>query len=113
MVDALLYAQSFGPKFILDIGTISTDILDVLGETSSGVFTNSEELWQKIKTASVHSGDRMWRLPLWDYYTKLICSSDSTDIQNIGIGRGGGSCKGAAFLKEFVPCGPWMHIVIF
>lgn len=61
--------------------------------------------------AGVHSGDRVWRMPLWNYFSKHVCSSPCVDVQNIGKGRGGGSCKGAAFLREFVPCGPWMHIV--
>lgn len=103
----------YGPKFIVDVGTLSTDIYSVLGPTSSGVFTNSEELWQQIKTAGVHSGDRVWRMPLWEYFSKHISSGDSVDVQNIGLGRGGGSCKGAAFLRQFVPCSPWMHIVCF
>lgn len=111
LVDALLYAQIFDPKFIVDIGTVHQDIESLLGPTSSGVFTNSEELWQQIRNAAVHSGDRVWRMPLWNYYSKLVCSSKSADVQNVGIGRGGGSCKAAAFLREFMPCGPWMHIV--
>lgn len=90
---------------------MSTDIFPVLGDVASGIFTNSEDLWQQMKSAGVHSGDRVWRMPLWEYFSKLMCSSRSTDVQNVGIGRGGGSCKGAAFLREFVPCGPWMHVV--
>lgn len=110
LVDALLYAQNFNPKFIVDIGTVSTDIEPVLGVTSSGIFTNSEKLWQQIRDAAVHSGDRVWRMPLWRYYTRLVCASKTVDVQNVGLGRGGGSCKAAAFLREFVPCGPWMHV---
>lgn len=111
LVDALLYAQNFNPKFIIDIGTISTDICSVLGPTCTGIFTNSEELWQQIKNAGVHTGDRVWRMPLWNHYTKQMCSSETVDVQNVGIGRGGGACKGAAILREFVPYGPWMHVV--
>ena len=110
LVDALLYAQNFKPKFIVDVGTVSSEIAPVLGPVSSGVFTNCEELWQQIKNAGVHTGDRVWRMPLWDHYSRLICSSKAVDVQNIGIGKGGASCKGAAFLREFVPFGPWMHI---
>lgn len=110
LVDALLYAQIFSPRFIIDVGTISTDIFPVLGDVCSGIYTNSEDLWQQMKSAGVHSGDRVWRMPLWEYFSRLMCSSTSTDVQNFGLGRGGGACKGAAFLREFVPCGPWMHV---
>lgn len=111
LADALLYAQNYGPKCIVDIGTVSPDIEEALGDTCSGIFTNSEELWQQIKSASVHTGDRVWRMPLWDFFSKAVCSSETVDVQNVGIARGGGACKGAAILRQFVPCGQWMHIV--
>ncbi|XP_036341774.1 cytosol aminopeptidase-like [Rhagoletis pomonella] len=110
LADALLYAQNFCPKFIVDIGTPSGQMRQALDEAACGIFTNSEILWQQIKHASMHTGDRVWRLPLWNYYTKLVTSSNATDVQNYGIGRGGRPCKAAAFLREFVPCGQWMHI---
>lgn len=110
LVDALLYAQLFSPRFIVDVSTVSKEAMPVLGNVCSGVYTNSEELWEQMKSAGVHSGDRVWRMPLWDYYSQLVCSSPSTDVQNVGVGRGGGSCRGAAFLRQFVPCGAWLHM---
>ncbi|XP_037933210.1 cytosol aminopeptidase [Teleopsis dalmanni] len=110
LADALLYAQNFCPKCIIDIGTTSGGMRQALDEAASGVFTNSEILWQQIKHASMHTGDRVWRLPLWDYYSHLLTSSGRSDVQNYGIGRGARPCKAAAFLREFVPCGQWMHI---
>uniref|UniRef100_T1GHS9 Cytosol aminopeptidase domain-containing protein n=1 Tax=Megaselia scalaris TaxID=36166 RepID=T1GHS9_MEGSC len=58
----------------------------------------------------MHTGDRVWRLPLWDYYTAAISTSAKVDCKNIGKARGGRPCKAAALLREFVPCGQWMHI---
>ncbi|XP_067646814.1 cytosol aminopeptidase-like isoform X3 [Eurosta solidaginis] len=110
LADALLYAQNFCPKFIVDIGTTSGMMRNALDEAACGVFTNSEILWQQIKHASMHTGDRVWRFPLWEYYTKNVTSGGSTDVQNYGAGRGGRPCKAAAFLREFVPCGQWIHI---
>ena len=111
LADALLYAQNFCPKCIIDVGTTSGSMRPALGEAACGVFTNSEILWQQIKHASMHTGDRVWRLPLWDYYGEQIRAGRSSDVQNYGIGTGGRPCKAAAFLREFVPCGQWMHIV--
>lgn len=110
LIDALLYAQNFCPKFIVDIGTTSHSMNEVLDEAACGIFTNSEILWQQIKHASMHTGDRVWRLPLWDYYTAAISTSAKVDCKNIGKARGGRPCKAAALLREFVPCGQWMHI---
>uniref|UniRef100_A0A1A9V839 Cytosol aminopeptidase n=1 Tax=Glossina austeni TaxID=7395 RepID=A0A1A9V839_GLOAU len=110
LADALLYAQNFCPKCIVDIGTTSWCLNHTLGEAACAIFTNSEILWQQIKHASMHTGDRVWRMPLWDYYTTQVTSGMSADIQNYGLGRGGKPCKSAAFLRQFVPCGQWMHI---
>lgn len=113
LIDALLYAQNFCPKFIIDIGCISHDIHYALDEAATAVFTNSEILWQQMKNSSIHTGCRVWRFPVWEYYTKQICSSVNVDIQNVGDVDDGQPCQAAAFLNEFVPCGQWMHVVRF
>ncbi|XP_013101981.1 cytosol aminopeptidase-like [Stomoxys calcitrans] len=110
LADTLLYAQNFCPKTIISVGTTSRSMHQTLGEAACGVFTNSEILWQQIKHASMHTGDRVWRLPLWWYFTSEITAGQSSDVQNYGVGTGGRPCKAAAFLREFVPCGQWMHI---
>lgn len=110
LADALCYAETFGPKFIVDVGTLSRHLLDAVGPTATGIFTNSEELWQQVKTASIHTGDRVWRMPLWKYYTDQVTSSEKVDVQNVGCKGGGEPSKFAAFLREFVACGKWMHM---
>lgn len=112
LVDALLYAENFNPKYILDVGTLHNDMKGALGEAASAVFTSNEGMWQELASAAVHTGDRVWRMPIWNYYTGLVKNSCSVDIQNVGQGRGGGSCKAAAILREFVPPNvEWMHVV--
>ncbi|EDS26627.1 cytosol aminopeptidase [Culex quinquefasciatus] len=110
LVDALLYAETFGPKFIVDVSTASEHVTDSFGKVCSAVFTNSEQLWQRIKNAGIHTGDRVWRLPLWDYFTEQLRAAEHVDVQNVGRGVGGEPCSHAAFLREFLPCGQWMHI---
>lgn len=112
LADALCYAETFGPKFIVDVGTLSKHVLNAVGPTATGIFTNSEELWKQVKTASIHTGDRVWRMPLWKYYTDQVTDSKKVDVQNVGRSSGGEPSKFAAFLREFVPCGKWMHMVI-
>ncbi|XP_055586993.1 cytosol aminopeptidase-like [Uranotaenia lowii] len=110
LVDALLYSENFGPKYTVDVSTLSNHVTKGLGKVCSAVFTNSEDLWKRIKYAGVHTGDRVWRMPLWNYFTQQMCSVEHVDIQNYGRGVGGEACKAAAFLREFLPCGPWLHI---
>ncbi|PSN44772.1 Cytosol aminopeptidase, partial [Blattella germanica] len=85
-----------------------------LGGAATGVFTNSSPIFQQLKEASIVSGDRVWRMPLWQYYGKQMTECPSSDLVNISRGSspGGGSCTAAAFLKEFAPDGDWMHLDI-
>lgn len=114
MADALVYAQNFWPRFIVDVGTMTFDMERALGDAASGVFSNSEALWEYMLAASMHTGDRVWRFPLWNHYTKLISRFHNVEVKTIGRGHyNGGACKVAAFLHEFVPCGDWLHMDTF
>ena len=110
LADALVYSQHFWPKFVLDVGVVSRDMLRAMGNAATGVFTNSDSLWEQMRMAGVHTGDRVWRMPLWDYYARQVTASGAVDILNQGEGPGAGACKAAAFLRQFVPCGEWMHL---
>lgn len=113
LADALVYAQNFWPRFIVDVGTMTNDMKHSLGAAAVGVFSNSEALWEYMLAASMHTGDRVWRFPLWDHFTKLVTNHHDVDVKTFGRGgrpRCGEACKVAAFLNEFVPCGDWLHI---
>ena len=46
------------------------------------------------------TGDRVWRMPLFQHYSKQVTESKLADVNNIGkLARSGGSCTAAAFLK--------------
>ncbi|XP_071449110.1 cytosol aminopeptidase-like isoform X2 [Hetaerina americana] len=112
LADALCYAQNFNPQFILDIATLTGAMRVALGTAATGVFTNSSVLWQRLESAGATTGDRVWRFPLWKQYTKEMSETTGADLNNLGKGTGGGSCTAAAFLKEFVSSGDWMHLDI-
>ncbi|KAM6440602.1 cytosol aminopeptidase isoform 2-T2 [Liasis olivaceus] len=112
LADALHYAHSFNPRAILDAATL-TGAMDVaLGSAATGVFTNSQQLWHHLYEASVLTGDRVWRMPLFEHYTKQMTDCHLADINNIGKYRSGGACTAAAFLKEFVTVPHWAHLDI-
>lgn len=116
LAEALIYAQNFWPRFIVNIGTMTYDVQDGLGAGGTGVFSNSDVLWEYMLAAAMHTGDKVWRLPLWDYYRQLIVGHHNCDLKTIGRGGKklcGGACKVAAFLNEFVPCGDWIHMDTF
>ncbi|XP_046685530.1 cytosol aminopeptidase-like [Homalodisca vitripennis] len=112
LADALCYAAQFTPKFTLDIATLTGAMRIALGEAATGVFSNSTALWHQLHQAGALTGDRVWRFPLWDHYTKQMTDFPAADVNNLGKGKGGGSCTAAAFLKEFAPPGDWIHLDI-
>ncbi|XP_066516537.1 cytosol aminopeptidase [Hoplias malabaricus] len=113
LADALCYAHSFNPRAIVNAATL-TGAMDVaLGSAAAGVFTNSDWLWERLHKASVITGDRVWRMPLFQHYTKQVTESALADLNNIGkYSRSGGACTAAAFLQEFVTVDHWAHLDI-
>ncbi|KAA8594632.1 hypothetical protein FQN60_011767 [Etheostoma spectabile] len=84
-----------------------------LGSAATGVFTNSDWLWEQLHKASVVTGDRVWRMPLFQHYTRQVTDSQLADLNNIGkYSRSGGACTAAAFLREFVTAPHWAHLDI-
>lgn len=113
LADALCYAHTFNPRAIVNVATL-TGAMDVaLGSAATGVFTNSDWLWEQLHRASVVTGDRVWRMPLFQHYTRQVTDSQLADLNNIGkYSRSGGACTAAAFLKEFVTAPHWAHLDI-
>lgn len=113
LADALCYAHTFNPRAIVNVATL-TGAMDVaLGSAATGVFTNSDWLWEQLHKASVVTGDRVWRMPLFQHYTRQVTDSQLADLNNIGkYSRSGGACTAAAFLKEFVTAPHWAHLDI-
>lgn len=91
-----------------------TGAIDVaLGQVYAGVFTNSDQLWQKLEKAGQSVSDPFWRMPIHDDYVRDMKQSLVADLSNVGSRRSGGSCAAAGFLQEFVPKDvPWAHIDI-
>ncbi|CAG9856879.1 unnamed protein product [Phyllotreta striolata] len=114
LADALSYSGDFKPKWVLDIATLTGAMRVALGNAATGVFANNNKLYEELEEAGRSTGDRVWRMPLWKHYTKIMCEHDAYDLNNIGKGaKGGGSCTAAAFLREFAPKDtPWLHLDI-
>ncbi|XP_066136854.1 cytosol aminopeptidase [Saccopteryx bilineata] len=112
LADALCYAHTFNPKVIIDAATLTGAMDIALGSGATGVFTNSSWLWNRLFEASVETGDRVWRMPLFEHYTRQVVDCQLADVNNIGKYRSGGACTAAAFLKEFVSHPKWAHLDI-
>lgn len=109
--DALNFISKEKPDAIIDLATLTGACVVALGEYTAGIFTKSDYLAEEIYKAGLETFERVWRLPLWDEYSKLI-ESDVADVKNTG-GRFGGSISAAKFLENFVDeTIPWIHIDI-
>lgn len=60
------------------------------------------------------TGDRVWRMPIFQLYMDQIKPSLLADINNVGMnGSQAGACTAAMFLNHFVEEGtPWAHLDI-
>jgi leucyl aminopeptidase len=111
LADALWYCQDrFKPKWMIDLATLTGAIIIALGHENAGLFSNNDELAERIVAAGRATGERCWRLPLAESYDKAL-ASDIADMKNVGD-RAAGSITAAQFLQRFVHDVPWAHIDI-
>ncbi len=111
LADVLWYCQEkFDPKFMIDLATLTGAIIISLGHEHAGLFSNNDELAEKLAAVGKATGETVWRMPLGEAYDKLL-RSDIADMKNIG-GRPGGSITAAQFIQRFVNDKPWAHLDI-
>jgi leucyl aminopeptidase len=111
LADLLWYvAKKFKPKFMVDLATLTGAIMVALGTEHAGLFSNNDELAERLTKVGLATGERVWRMPLGPEYDKLI-DSQFADVKNTG-GRHGGSITAAQFLQRFVDDTPWAHLDI-
>ncbi|CAN7941264.1 unnamed protein product, partial [Ixodes hexagonus] len=113
LADALCYSANFNPKAVVDLATLTGAMSVALGSGAAGAFCTSNALWDLLHQAGMTSGDRLWRMPLFEHYRKGMTKSTLADLNNISKqGPAGGACSAAAFLKEFVKAQHWAHLDI-
>lgn len=108
--DAMTWAQrQYRPEVMIDLATLTGAMIISLGHEYAGLFTNDDQLAERLAAAGQASGDRLWRMPLGEAYDKLI-DSPIADIKNVGP-REAGSITAACFLQRFVEDGvKWAHL---
>lgn len=110
LADALAYASVFKPDAIIDLATLTGACVVALGHHTTGMMGTSKEVMARLSAAGERTYERVWQLPLFDEYEKLI-KSEIADVKNTG-GRGAGAITAAFFLKKFVGNHPWVHLDI-
>lgn len=111
LADAMAYAvKNLKPSRMIDLATLTGSIMIALGEEASGLMSNNDVLADLLARAGSETGERVWRMPLYDDYKDQL-KSDIADIKNTG-GRYGGAITAAMFLQEFIGKTPWAHLDI-
>ena len=111
LADVLWYTKDrFKPQFMIDLATLTGAIMVALGQDNAGMFSNNDELAERLTKAGQETGEHVWRMPLGKAYDKMI-DSKFADMKNTG-GRFGGAITAAQFLQRFVEDVPWVHLDI-
>ncbi|MFO7892593.1 MAG: leucyl aminopeptidase [Longimicrobiales bacterium] len=108
LADALAYARRYQPRAVLDAATLTGSVVIALGHHAVGVMGTDDDVVREVLSAGDRTGERCWKLPLWDVYREQI-DSQVADIQNTG-GRPAGCITAGWFLREFVEDVPWAHL---
>ena len=111
LADVLWHTQEkYKPKFMVDLATLTGAILVALGNEYAGLFSNNDELSERLAAAGRATGEKVWRMPMGPVYDKMV-ESKFADMKNVG-GRHAGSITAAQILQKFVNDTPWAHLDI-
>jgi len=112
LCDAIWWAQqTYQPETLIDLATLTGAMIISLGHEHGGLFSNDDELADRLLEAGKASGDKLWRFPISEAYDKLL-DSPIADMKNIGP-RYAGSITAAQFIKRYVKDGvKWAHLDI-
>jgi Leucyl aminopeptidase len=115
LADAISYCQPlYKPSQIIDLATLTGGVLSALGEYVAGLFSNNDELAQRLFHSGESANERLWRLPLYKEYSDSI-KGELGDLRNLSKFKKGfaSSITGAAFIQEFIADNiPWAHLDI-
>lgn len=110
LADALCYAVNEKATKIIDAATLTGACVVALGQITTGLMTNNQDLADSFMDVCADTGEKIWQLPLFKEYQELL-KSDTADLANIG-GRYAGTITAACFLENFVDKTPWIHLDI-
>ena len=113
LADGLGYmVRHYQPDILIDLATLTGSVIAALGYHAAGMFTQNDALASQLTGAANQTGERLWRMPLWDVYREDI-KSDVADVKNFSGKPLAGSISAAKFLEVFTEKHPaWAHLDI-
>jgi len=111
LADAIGYARKkLKPRAVVNIATLTGACSVALGSEAAALMGNDEAVMRALEQAADNTGERVWRMPLYDDYKEYL-KSEIADISNMSS-KGGGLVAAGYFLKEFAEDTPWAHLDI-
>ena len=110
LADGLVDTARRGATEMIDLATLTGAAVVALGEVTTALFSNNDDLADHLLAASKEAGEDMWRMPLTAALEEKI-KGDVGDLKNVG-GRAGGAITAALFLQHFSEGLPWAHLDI-
>lgn len=111
LIDAVYYAiNKEKVNKVVDIATLTGAAVVALGDVVTPVLSNNEEFYSLLDEAAKTSGEKIWRMPVFDEYKKVLKGKEA-DLNN-SPGRDGGCITAGLFIGEFVGDTPWIHMDI-
>jgi len=110
LADALAYASRYKPSAVIDLATLTGAVVVALGHVAAGMMGTDDDVMEELTRAGERTFERVWQLPLFEEYARLI-RSDVADVKNVG-GRWAGPITAAMFLKQHIGKYPWVHLDI-
>lgn len=114
LADCLSYAQDLKPDILIDLATLTGACVVGLGEYTTGVMGNNEELKESFKHKAKLSGELLTILEFNPYLKELI-KSQIADVSNAASSRYGGAITAGLFLDKFIKDeykDKWIHLDI-
>jgi leucyl aminopeptidase len=102
LADGLNYlVKNYSPDVLIDLATLTGSSVRTLGYAAGALFTQNDDLATELYQSGLRTGEKVWRLPMWDEYKKNL-KSDIADVRNYGLTPLFGASEAAKFLEHFV-----------
>lgn len=113
LADGLAYMEKhFSPEIMIDLATLTGSAIRALGTVAGALFSNNDDLADALYDCGQTTGERVWRLPIWEDYAAQM-KSDVADIKNFSGRPTAGAITAAKFLEFFINKHPkWAHLDI-
>ncbi|MEY4937039.1 MAG: hypothetical protein RIS64_3398 [Bacteroidota bacterium] len=113
LADGLAYmVKNYNPDTLIDLATLTGSVIGTFGYHCAGLFSNDDVLATKLAQAGDATGERVWRLPIWESYAEDL-KSDIADMTNFSGKPMAGAISAAKFLEVFTDKHPsWAHLDI-